>query len=65
MSDLPLCERVSVCCGKPVSEYNLAHNDPHCSMCGVPLILRCATHHGVWPSDTKQCPAAMTGNVTT
>ncbi len=45
----PACERVLVCPG-------CASGDE---------LWKCATHHGVWPSGKKRCPAALAGNVTT
>ena len=59
----PRCGRVSVCCQSRLDTY---HCDPMwCDRCGKGANSKCATHHGPWPSDTKQCPAAMAGNVTT
>ncbi len=62
------CERISVCCEEPgwasVGPAGTAHV-LCCAKCFEAASFKCATHHGPWPSDTKRCPAAMTGNVTT
>ena len=52
-------------------KYGLAQRCERVSVCpGVPQLsdckhFKCDTHNCPWPSDTKRCPAAMTGNVTT
>ena len=52
------CERVSVCCGRSVAEYNLAYQGgPHCSSCDVRLSLKCSRHGCPWPV-AGECPAS-------